>query len=160
MKTGLLVAGALLLLSVCSAIAYNSLRNIDNFKCVSQSRYRIARDDNAWTDFFVTQNLQLYADHTGFISFVGHAVNNGVDYKINRKVKLKDGFMIDDHTFHYTIEAVRKVGADNLPVSEFQTLLMEVSGDEAVFLFERERIDENAWILGNPNNWFMTCAEY
>lgn len=160
MKAGVVVSGALLLLSVCSAIAYSNFRAIDNFKCVSQSRYRIARNDDTFTDFFVTQNLQLYSNHTGFVSFVGHAISDGVDYKINRKITLKEGFMIDDHTFHYMIDAVRKVGADNLPGSEFQKLLMEVSGDEAIFLFERERIDENAWILGNPNNWFMTCAEY
>jgi len=58
------------------------------------------------------------------------------------------------------IDDVRKAGADDLPDGEFQKLLMEVSGDEFVFLFERRRIDEKAWIVGNPNNWFMTCAEY
>ena len=136
----------LVLIAVCLGVSFNYAHGISNFKCTNQSRYRITRNSVVY-DFYVKQTIQLYEDNTGFISFNGKVVGG-------------DGHQIDNHTLQYQNDGVRRLPADHVEDDIFQILLAEVSGDDATLIFERERIDNHAWLIGNPDAWVLTCVEY
>lgn len=159
MKIKWIVCMGLVLIAVCLGVSFNYAHGISNFKCTNQSRYRITRNSVVY-DFYVKQTIQLYEDNTGFISFNGKVVGGDVTQSVSRKILLRDGHQIDNHTLQYQNDGVRRLPADHVEDDIFQILLAEVSGDDATLIFERERIDNHAWLIGNPNAWVLTCVEY
>lgn len=159
MKIRWIIVICIAVMTICLGVAIRYVNNINNFKCTSQSRYRIARDEAVY-NFYTTQTIQLYKNNTGFISFNGKVVNSGVTQSVSRKVLLRDGYLIDNHTLKYQNAGVRKFATDSIDDAVFQMLLNEVSGDGATIIFERERIDNEAWLIGNPDAWVFTCVEY
>lgn len=159
MKISRIIAMCIAVMAICLGVTYRYVYNINNFKCTAQSRYRIIRNNSAY-NFYITQTIQLYQDNTGFISFNGKVVSGGTTQSIGRKVLLRDGYLIDNHTLKYQNAGVRKLATDSIDDAAFQMLLNEVSGDDKTIIFERERIDNDAWLIGNPDAWVFTCVEY
>lgn len=159
MKIKRIMSMGLVLIAVCLFVSFNYVRGISNFKCTNQSRYRITRNAAVY-DFYVQQTIQLYEDNTGFISFNGKMVSGPVTQGVSRKILLRDGYQIDNHTLKYQNDGVRKLPADKVDDEIFQLLLAEVSGDDTTLIFERERIDNHSWLIGNPDAWVLTCVEY
>lgn len=149
----------LVLIAVCTGVSFNYAHGISNFKCTNQSRYRITRNSVVY-DFYVKQTIQLYEDNTGFISFNGKVVGGDVTQSVSRKILLRDGHQIDNHTLQYQNDGIRRLPADHVEDDIFQILLAEVSGDDATLIFERERIDNHARLIGNPDARVLTCVEY
>lgn len=159
MKTASISLILIAVIMICFAAVYNHMHSVNTFKCTSQSRYHIAKNEADY-NFYLTQTLQLYKDNTGFISFNGKAIHDGVVQNVNRKVLLSDGFQIDNHTLKYHNAGMRKLATDRISNDTFQILFTEFSNDESTLILERKRIDHNAWLIGNPDVWVLTCVEY
>ncbi|VUS85447.1 hypothetical protein SB6411_03211 [Klebsiella spallanzanii] len=150
----------LMIVLILSATIFQRKRNeIDNFKCTNQSRYYIFNNDVEY-DFYVVQTLQLYNDNTGFISFNGKVIREGITQSVSRKILLNDGKKIDGHTFKYRNGGIRKLSVDYVDDKVFRLLLSEVSIDDSIIIFERQKVDSKAWLIGNPDAWVLTCVEY
>ncbi|WP_275554755.1 hypothetical protein [Mixta sp. Marseille-Q2659] len=159
MKTASISLILIAVIMICFAAVYNHMHSVNTFKCTSQSRYHIAKNDADY-NFYLTQTLQLYKDNTGFISFNGKAIHDGAVENVNRKVLLSDGFQIDNYTLKYHNAGMRKLATDSISNDTFQILFTEFSNDESTLILERKHIDHNAWLIGNPDVWVLTCVEY
>ena len=72
-------------------------------------------------DFYVKQTIQLYEDNTGFISFNGKVVGGDVTQSVSRKILLRDGHQIDNHTLQYQNDGVRRLPADHVEDDIFKS---------------------------------------
>lgn len=64
------------------------------------------------------------------------------------------------HSWLFNITNIHKSVNDTLSDSEFEPLLMELTGDSSLISLDINHLSENLYIIGTPLSYIFTCNGY
>lgn len=155
------VAAATCILSV--AIIYAIKIHKDSlplpFKCNTFTMFNLSYAQNDLI-FKTAHDVRLQKNGRGEFIIDGHVISEGKNNLINRVIKLNQGESIDEDTICYQIEGVDVSPTDNTPAELVDRLMAELTS--APFMLELDilKVDEDAYLIGNPIAFTFICMRY
>jgi len=108
----------------------------------------------------LSQDLRVFDDQTGEISFNGRVIYNKKNMIFNRKIKLSDASRLDSNTFKFTIKNKVKSLTDNTPDEILDVLLDEYTASQHTLQIDLNEIMNGVWVISTPTSFISVCHIY
>ena len=129
------------------------------FKCYGFTEYNLMFEDNK-VQLNLSQDLRVFDDQTGEISFNGRVIYNKKNMIFNRKIKLSDASRLDSNTFKFTIKNKVKSLTDNTPDEILDVLLDEYTASQHTLQIDLNEIMNGVWVISTPTSFISVCHIY
>lgn len=108
----------------------------------------------------LSQDIRLYDDKTGEISFSGRVMYDNRNTVFNRKIMLTNATRLDEYTLKFTIKNTVKSLSDNTPDVVFNLLMDEYVASQHTMQIDLIEIVSGLWVIGSPTSFIMICQAY
>ncbi|XGI79146.1 FidL-like protein [Enterobacter hormaechei] len=129
------------------------------FKCYGFTEYNLMLN-NEPVQLNLSQDIRLFDDKTGEISFSGEAVHANKSMILHRKVKLTDASRLDNDTLTFTIHRTEKSLLDNTHEDIYNLLMNEYSASQTSLQIDLDEVDPKLWLISSPTSFITICHEY
>jgi len=129
------------------------------FRCQGVTEYNLGEDDDV-VRFSVNQDLRLEADARSVFLVKGSVFHGKEKYTLNRAFELSELKKIDKDTVVLRIDKITAAGIDNTPDVLFNVYLDDIVFEPQSLQLDIVYLGKKAWLIGNPMQFFFTCARY
>lgn len=129
------------------------------FKCYGFIEYNLVLD-NKEVQLNLSQDIRLYDDKTGEISFSGRVMYDNRNTVFNRKIMLTNTSRLDEDTLKFTIKKTVKSLSDNTPDDFYNLLMDEYVASQHTIQIDLIEIVSGLWVIGSPTSFIMICQAY
>lgn len=153
-----LVLTALLIFFISVGLFYKPVVHYP-FKCYGFVEYNLVLD-NKPVQLNISQDIRLFDDATGALSFNGRVVYDNHEMILNRKIKLTDASRLDEDTFKFKIHRTEKSLSDNTPDEMYNLLMNEYSASQNSLQIDLIELISEVWVISSPTAFIMICKAY
>jgi hypothetical protein len=127
----------------------------EEFRCNGPTRYFLENEE-----IMVNQDLRVSGHDTAYLTLEGYVSTNEGRKKLHRIIYMNNGKKAYKHSWLFNITNIHKSVNDTLSDSEFEPLLMELTGDSSLISLDINHLSENLYIIGTPLSYIFTCNGY
>lgn len=143
---------------IAAGLLYKPAANYP-FKCYGFTEYNLVLD-NKPVQLNLSQDIRLFGDKTGEISFSGRAAYDNQSMIFHRKIKLTDASRPDKNTLKFNIHRAVKSLSDNTPEDIYNLLMNEYSASQSSLQIDLDEVVSGLWLISSPTSFITICHAY